>query len=390
MMTTDAFLEKRDTLGLYLHIPFCLSKCRYCDFHSAAASPAVKEQYVAALVRDLAVSASRAKGMTVDTVYVGGGTPTVLPPDVLAAVLKTVRAHYAVSPDAEITVECNPGTYTEGMFEVLAAAGVNRLSIGGQSAVDCELCALGRPHTAAQLAATVAAARAAGIGNINVDLMLGIPHQNMDTLAYTLDAVLSLSPEHISAYGLRVEEGTPFWQERHTLPLADDDTVADMQLAVAARLTAAGYVHYEVSNYAKNQYRSRHNLRYWLGAPYLGFGPGAHSYFGGVRTAIPRDTGAYLDAVERGDFRSLVTERHVLTPHELREEYVMLRMRLFEGIEEADFTARFGVSFEEAYGDLSRLIAGGFVTRRDGRIAFTEKGMYVSNTILSEWLDFSL
>ena len=187
---------------------------------------------------------------------------------------------------------------------------------------------------------------------------------------------------------MRIEEGTPFFAERNTLPVADDDTVADMQQAVSSALQGAGYEHYEVSNYAKAGYRSRHNLRYWQGLPYLGFGPAAHSFFGGKRYAAPRDTAGYMAAVESENWHSLITEAHLLTAHERQEEYVMLRMRLFEGIDEADFAARFGTSFEKAYGRLDRLIAGGFVVREHGRIAFTERGMYVSNAILSEWLDF--
>ena len=172
------------------------------------------------------------------------------------------------------------------------------------------------------------------------------------------------------------------------MPIADEDTVADMQLTVAHVLGSAGYEHYEVSNYARAGYRSRHNMRYWLGKPYLGFGPAAHSFFDGVRYEAPCDTGGYIRAVEEGNFSALQLNAHRITPHEAMEEYVMLRMRLFEGIEEKDFSARFGISFEEVYGNAENLIRGGLLTKKAGRIAFTEQGMYVSNAILSEWLDF--
>ncbi len=343
---------------------------------------------MAALAAELSYRASAARGYAVDTVYIGGGTPTVLPVSLLAALLDTVRAHYRLDPAAEVTVECNPVTDAAGLFEGLLAAGVNRLSIGLQSACDIELTALGRPHDFAAFERTYRAARQAGFENINIDIMFGIPHQTPASLQETLKAVLAYAPEHISAYGLRVEEGTPFFKARSTLDIAEDDTVADMQFAVSAALIAAGYEHYEVSNYAKARYRSRHNMRYWLTSPYLGFGAAAHSYFGGERYAAPRDTAGYVAAVEAGDLSVLKTEVHRLTAHEEREEYVMLRMRLFEGISEVEFEARFGVSFESAYGSLDRLLAGGFVTREHGRIAFTERGMYVSNAILSEWLDF--
>lgn len=381
-------MTNKPTLGLYLHVPFCAAKCRYCDFYSAAASRAQQEAYVAALARDLTARAKTAEGYTVDTVYLGGGTPSLLPPSDIALLLDTVRRHYDLAPDAEITMECNPHSALTGDFAALLRAGVNRLSIGLQSAIDRELVALGRPHDFADFEKTLRAARAAGFVNISVDVMFGIPHQTVESLEKTLAAVLKFAPEHVSAYGLRVEESTPFWRERHTLPLADEDTVADMQLLVARVLGEAGYEHYEVSNYAREGYRSRHNMRYWLGASYLGFGPAAHSYFDGVRFEAPRDTVQYIEAVDTGNGELLCQNAHRLTPHEVEEEYVMLRMRLFEGIDEADFKARFGRSLEEAVGDLSRLAEGGFLSRRGGRVAFTERGMYVSNAILSDWLDF--
>ncbi len=377
------------SLGIYIHVPFCLQKCRYCDFHSAPATSAVRNAYLAALKRHVAAKATVAGDYVVDTVYFGGGTPSLLTHEEIASVLDTVRGCYRVSDTAEITVECNPATFKEGFFEGLVAAGVNRVSVGLQSANENELAALGRPHGFGEFLTTVTAARSAGIKNISVDVMFGIPHQTRESLDRTLDAVLSVLPTHISAYGLRVEEGTPFWRMRHSLVLPDDDEVADMQLQIAARLKNAGFLHYEVSNYAKSGYCSRHNTRYWQGEDYLGFGAAAHSYFGGARYAAPADTTAYIKAVEEGTLTAIECDRTVIAGKEAREEYVMLRMRLFRGIDEADFKARFGVCFEEAYGDVSRLVAGGFLCREGGRIAFTEKGMYVSNTILSEWLNFS-
>ena len=386
-MTTEFKPKNSPFLGLYLHIPFCLAKCRYCDFYSAAAPLSVREAYVDALVRDVALQAKKAAGYVVDTVYIGGGTPTVLAPEALARVLLAVRESFCLDPLAEITVECNPATFEKGAFEVLAAAGVNRVSLGLQSAHDNELRALGRPHDFKTFVDTFQAVRAAGIQNVSVDLMFGIPHQTGESLGQTLDAVLALAPTHISAYGLRIEEGTPFYAMKKTLPIADDDAVADMQLAIGKRLALAGYEHYEVSNYARPGYRSRHNMRYWQCASYLGLGPGAHSYFEGARFAVPADTAAYVSALTGGK-ELPPAEVHRLTSHEMREEHVMLGMRLFEGIDESDFCARFGVSFEAAYGPFGALLAGGFLCRKNGRIAFTEKGMYVSNAILSEWLDF--
>ena len=381
-------LQKENTVGLYLHVPFCVAKCRYCDFYSAAAPEEVMSRYAAALAKELESRAPLARGLVVDTVYIGGGTPTLLAPADIAYLLDTVRQHYTLDPALEVTVECNPQSFKVGIFEALLGAGVNRLSIGLQSANDRELSALGRPHDMAAFVSTYRAAREAGFQNINVDIMFGIPHQTRESLGHTLNTVLAYAPEHISAYGLRVEEGTPFWRERHTLPIPDEDTVADMQLTVAEVLGDAGYEHYEVSNYARAGYRSRHNMRYWLGTPYLGFGAAAHSYFGGVRYEAPCDTEGYVRAVEEGNLSALQLSAHRITPHEAMEEYVMLRMRLFEGIDEKDFSARFGISFEEVYGNAEKLIRGGLLTKKAGRIAFTEQGMYVSNAILSEWLDF--
>ena len=376
------------TLGLYLHVPFCVQKCRYCDFHSAAATAATKEAYVAALAAHLREKSAYGADFLVESVYFGGGTPTVLSAAQLTLLLDTVRDCYHLAPDAEITVECNPVTGGEEMLAALRAAGFNRLSIGLQSANDCELSLLGRAHDFAAFRETFAAARRVGFDNISVDVMFGIPSQTMDTLTSTLDAVIALSPEHISAYGLRIEEGTPFYLQQETLLLPDEDTVVDMQLLIAARLRAAGYLHYEVSNYAKAGKESRHNTRYWKCLSYLGFGAAAHSYFGGERYAAPRDTALYVDAIEKREFDRIELDKYKVCGKEAQDEYVMLKMRLFEGIDEAEFYTRFGISFADAYGDTARLESGGFLERRGGRIAFTEEGMYVSNAILSDWLDF--
>ena len=377
------------TLGLYIHIPFCAAKCRYCDFYSAPSGAELRVLYVTALCSHIREMAKRAGAYAVDTVYIGGGTPTLLGALPLAEILRTVRENYQLAPDAEITVECNPLTNTAGLFEGLFAAGVNRLSIGLQSACDRELSLLGRAHTVADFESTLAAARTAGFANISADIMLGIPDQTAESLRGTLDFLLRADLSHVSAYCLRVEEGTPLYRARHTLALPPDDTVADMQELTASTLKGDGYTHYEVSNYAKAGRESKHNLRYWRCADYLGFGPAAHSCFEGVRFAAPRDTMGYIDAVKRGDFEALVTDTAVITPHEAREEFVMLGMRLFAGIDEQEFYTRFGISFTDAYGPLDSYIAAGLLKRTGGRIAFTERGMLVSNAILSDWLDFS-
>lgn len=375
-------------LGLYLHIPFCRGKCHYCDFCSAPAGVEERHAYVEALCRHLAFLAPEAHDYTVDTVYLGGGTPTLLHTDEIAHILATVRAHYALEQEAEITTECNPVTDADGLFEGLLAAGVNRVSIGLQSIHGTELKALGRLHDFADFQSTYAHARHAGVKNISADLMFGIPHQTVSSFRQTLEALCDLSPEHISAYGLRIEEGTPFWQMRDTLPLPTEDEEAEMAELVATHLPTHGYARYEISNYARPGRESRHNLRYWLGAEYLGLGPAAHSYFKGERFEIAPDTAAYVATAERGDFASLFAERYTPDAHEQREEYVMLHMRLAAGVDKQDFLRRFGIDFTSAYGDLSTLVQGGFLQEDAQRVAFTARGMQMSNAILSDWLDF--
>ena len=375
-------------LGLYLHIPFCVQKCRYCDFHSAKADKGARTAYVRALCRHLEASAPTVQDMTVDTVYFGGGTPTLLDAADLGAILDTVRGHFALEAHAEITAECNPVTNADGLMEGLRAAGVNRISIGLQSASDGELSLLGRPHGFAEFLTTYEAARRGEFDNISVDLMFGIPNQTVESFGKTLDTVIDLSPEHISAYTLRIEEGTPFYGMRNELRLPDEDSESAMAELAAARLREAGYEHYEISNYARAGKRSRHNMRYWRGEDYLGFGPAAHSYLRGVRFETSPDTAAYIEAVERGDFEKLQKNAVRIEGKEQMDEYVMLRMRLFDGIELADFERRFGTSFEAQYGSTETLQRGGFLKRTADRLAFTEQGMRVSNAILCDWLDF--
>lgn len=377
-----------ETLGLYLHVPFCLGKCRYCDFYSGAYPEETRKAYTEALCRHLAALSPLAAEYTVDTVYFGGGTPTLLDGADFARILHTVRGCFALLPGAEITAEANPATVDEEKATELLSAGVNRLSIGAQSLADNELRALGRRHTKSDFLHTVRGVIAAGFANVSADLMVGIPEQTPASFAETLAGMLALKLPHLSVYGLRVEEGTPFYRERATLPLPGEDAEAQIWETAVRELTGAGYRHYEISNFALPGSESKHNLRYWLRSPYLGFGPGAHSFFENVRYEAPRDLAAYLAAAKEGKWDSLRQNAHRVGGKEEQDEYVMLRMRLDTGVEEADFTRRFGVGMEQTYGDFSRLVSAGFLTKQNGRIAFTEKGFRVSNAILSDWLDF--
>lgn len=373
------------TLGLYIHIPFCRSKCLYCDFCSF---PRQNEdrmvEYVAALGRDLQKHAPDCREYVVDTVFLGGGTPTTLPAYLLKELMGQIYKYYNVAPNAEITAECNPVTGERELFARMRAAGINRLSIGLQSAHEKELKALGRLHNFDIFATCFADARAAGFDNISVDVMSGIPYQTPESRRETLQKVLALSPEHISSYDLIIEEGTPFARRIDTLQLPDEDAARQMYLEGIELLFANGYKQYEISNFARPGYESRHNLKYWNCDEYLGFGVAAHSDFGGVRFGNSRDIEEYL--VDR----DITEERTIPDQTERISEYVMLRFRLCEGVNIPAFESRFGVSFDGTFGKKLKLFeAEGLVLREGERCYLSREGMLVSNTILSDVLDFT-
>ncbi|MBQ8432645.1 MAG: radical SAM family heme chaperone HemW [Clostridia bacterium] len=372
-------------LGLYLHIPFCKSKCLYCDFCSfPRPKPQTVRDYVDALLADLEARSRDCADYRVDTVYFGGGTPTVLPVEALEALMEKIMSRYSLAADAEITAECNPGGTSAELFRRMRRSGFNRLSLGVQSAHAEELRALGRIHTFADVIRTVEQARAAGFSNLSMDVMFGIPEQTPESYLATLEQVVELSPEHLSAYSLIVEEGTPFHRKRERLNLPEEDVVAQMYTDGIFYLRHSGYPQYEISNFAKPGYESRHNLKYWNCDPYLGFGPAAHSDFGGERFGNSRDLIAYIEGKE------IIEEREVPTLRQRKAEYVMLRMRLCQGITAAEYEARFGGSFiEEVALPFSRYAAEGFVLGSGDRVAFTPRGFAVSNAILSEVLDFA-
>lgn len=340
--------------GLYIHIPFCFSKCPYCDFYSTKYTPTAADAFAEKLggqMQDYTGS--------FDTVYFGGGTPSILVPQVLTGILQAVRDHFAIDPAAEITVECNPSKDLTGDMEQYAAAGINRVSIGMQSAVDRERFALGRRAGSGEVARTVAAAKAAGITNISLDVMLGTPKQTPDSLEETFAFIARMQVTHISAYLLKIEPGTPFDRLQAKLALPEEDTVCQMYLQTVERLGQLGFAQYEISNFARPGYESRHNLKYWLLEPYLGLGPSAHSLWNGRRFYFDRDW-TWQDEGPGGD----------------REEQILLGLRLNRGIPE-DWLTRDPVPY----------IAGGFMRRANGRISLTPRGMLVSNTILAELLD---
>ncbi len=371
-------------LGLYLHIPFCRSKCLYCDFYSMPRPRTeLLDAYTEALCRDAAAWGKNCDGYTVDTVYFGGGTPTVLSTRQLTRILETVAASFHLAPDAELTVECNPVTGARETFAELRRAGWNRLSIGVQSVHGNELRALGRLHDFSDVCRTWEDAMASGFSNLSADLMSGIPHQTVESWLATIEAVAALSPRHISAYGLIVEEGTPFSRMEARLPLPDEECARTMYFEGIRALSSNGFLQYEISNFAKPGYESRHNLKYWNCEEYLGLGPAAYSDLGGVRFGNARDVAGYLAG------KNITAEREAPSAHDRREEYVMLRLRLTEGVDLADFKARFGASFAEAFGRrLERYIPMGLAEKSSTSYRLTPEGMYVSNAILAELLDF--
>ena len=370
-------------LGLYIHIPFCRTKCLYCDFCSfVSRDEQQREAYVGALLRE--IEARGTKDYSVDTVYFGGGTPSLLSAEQIGRILGEIKESFNVSPDAEITLECNPMTVSDGdkYFKELRALGVNRLSLGVQSAIDEELKLIGRRHSFEEAQATFLAARGAGFENISVDLMLGIPSQTLDSLRASANQVIKLAAEHISIYSLQLEEGTPLYRMRERYSLADDDTAADMYELVVKMMKDAGYRHYEISNFARGGRESKHNSKYWRLDEYLGLGLAAHSDFGGKRLENTRDMERYLG----GEWLEAESD---ISNSEREFEFLMLGLRTADGISKSEFLARFDVDFDEKYGEkMEKFKKMGYFCEKGDALALTESGFEVSNAILTEILDF--
>lgn len=369
------------SLGLYLHIPFCRSKCAYCDFYSLPRSEGKMDAFAAALAAHLALEAPRAADRLTDTVYFGGGTPSCLGAERLCALLAAVKENYRVAEDAEITLEANPDSLGDASpVRRLREAGFNRVSLGVQSADDGELARLGRPHTFAQAEKAASAAREAGFTNVSLDLIYGLPDQTLPRWRETLRRAAALEPDHLSCYGLKVEEGTPLWRERDALRLPDDDRQADMYLCAVEYLTSLGFAQYEISNFARPGFESRHNLKYWTMGEYIGFGPGAHGDFGGVRFSYPRDLDGYVSGVAAG-----VPPRREEPRAGRREraaEYLMLGLRTAAGVSRAAFEGRCGLPFAPAEEVLSPLAPLGLAAETEDGWRLTPRGFLVSNEII--------
>lgn len=375
-----------DKLGIYIHIPFCRSKCDYCDFYSLAGRDDRMDQYQKALLSHIKETAPLAQDFPVDTIYIGGGTPSYYGAKRLKELLGVIRKLYQVEKDAEVTVECNPDSVDVKSLKILRKAGVNRLSMGMQSAIACELERIHRIHTPQQVNEAATAARKAGFTNLSLDLIYGLPGQTMDSWKATVEHALSLIPQHLSCYGLKVEEGTPLAArvaQGEVLP--DDDQQADLYLWTVGRLERAGYPQYEISNFAKPGFASRHNLRYWLTQPYIGFGPGAHSDFGGRRYSFVRDLDAYIQGVLQGG--DIIDESEIIPKRERCGEYLMLRLRTVQGINEQEYRSTYFMDFAPLQARLEQFRAQGWAEQTDGRWHFTPKGFLLSNQLIGDLLD---
>ena len=378
-------------LGIYIHIPFCMSKCAYCDCYSFVPEEEdIYEKYTAALCAHMAYYKDAAKDRTVDTVFIGGGTPTVMPTECLLKILGSVKKNFNLKKNAEISIEVNPATADKRKFSRLRRHGVNRVSIGLQSANANELKSLSRIHSRDEFEECFKAARDAKIENINVDLMFGIPNQSVDSLLYSLDYVTRLHPEHISLYDLKIEPNTVFGRLKDRLPLPDEDAEYSMYMKAISMLERRGFRQYEISNFAKEGKACRHNLRYWNCEEYLGFGPAAHSFFNSTRFSFVRDLGKYISGVENMvQTESITRDLEEISGRAGMGEYIMLRMRLCEGISFKEFYRRFGCDFLKMYGEkLDFYIRNRYMRETREGVCLTPAGMFVSNYILSDILSF--
>ncbi len=361
----------KNNLGLYIHVPFCAVKCAYCDFYSLPERADTWDAYVARIQQQLAQAAKRISGYTVDSLYLGGGTPSLLGGARIARILNSAHALFQPPPDAEITVEANPDSMTDAFLHAAHKAGANRLSVGVQSAHDDELRALGRIHTFAQAQDAIRRARQAGFENISVDLMYALPGQTAQRLAQSIDALLALEPTHLSCYGLTLEPHTPMGRQHPVLP--DEDAQADLYLLLCDKMAQAGFLHYEISNFARPGYESRHNSRYWKQSPYFGFGPGAHGDFHGVRYAWPRDLTAWLSGALPPEIEDDDIDRAA--------EYIMLSLRTADGWDAAHYQSRFDRDprpIEQAFAALPQ----DYIRHTGTRWALTEPGFLISNSII--------
>jgi oxygen-independent coproporphyrinogen-3 oxidase len=385
-------------LGIYIQVPFCQTKCTYCNFHTGVFPQGMYAPYVDAVVREIsdhrelfaaagvgAGAAAQNHGATVDTIYIGGGTPSLLEPAAVARMIDAVRGSFSCALE-EVTLEADPETITHEKAEGWRASGINRVSLGTQSFNDTELSAAGRLHRRADIFAADKTLRASGIGNISFDLIAGLPHQTEESWCASVNELLALHPEHVSIYMLEIDEGSRLGREAlaggarySAAAIPEDDAIADFYEHACERLSAAGYEHYEISNWALPGLQSRHNLKYWKREPYFGFGAGAHSFDGAMRWANAHEPAAYTAAMSSG--RLPAEQLETLGAQQSLDEELFLGLRLAEGIRVAELEARYNVGLEARLGGL---LERGLIERHDGRVRLAPSRIAVSNEVFVE------
>lgn len=419
--TTDfQKMDNKKKLELYIHIPFCVKKCNYCDFLSMPADETLRRHYIHVLMEEIKERQPYFREYQISTIFFGGGTPSLLTGEQMEELMDTLKNNFVLDSDAEITVECNPGTLDKEKLLCYKDSGINRLSIGLQSACNRELGILGRIHSFEEFLENYELSRKVGFENINLDLIFGLPNQKIKDWEYTLKQVLTLYPEHISAYGLMIEEGTPFYEkyekdelrrEQGEQPkdLPEEETEREMYLQTKYMLEEKGYHRYEISNYARSGKECRHNIGYWQRTPYLGLGLGSSSFWNGIRFSNPSNMKEYLkgnyidfshvlkkssnlslkntDCVYREASQMSDPFIWILDQQQQMEEFMFLGLRMMEGISKKKFQNEFGVSMEEIYGEqLQKLQRQGLLTQEKEMILLTEAGIAVSNYVLIEFL----
>lgn len=381
----------RKTVGIYIHIPFCVQKCLYCDFISGPASQEVKKDYVEQLLKEIELRTQNTGLLTADTIFIGGGTPSSIDAEDIYKILCKLKERFNILSDCECSIEVNPGTVDENKLKKYREAGINRLSIGLQSCNDNELKVLGRIHDFKTFEETFRLARKAGFDNINVDLMSSIPEQTVESFEKSLQCIAGLGPEHISVYSLIVEEGTPFYNMDLKLPSEDDERLIYHETGRV--LEEYGYSQYEISNYAKRGRECKHNIRYWKCNEYMGFGLAAASYFNGVRRKNTENINQYIKHMKKSSSESdlqseeFYSEKEELTSKDQYAEFMFMGLRMNEGVSKKEFVNRFGISMDEIYGDVIRThIQKGLLAEEGERIYLTCRGRDISNYVMADFI----
>ncbi len=374
-------LQNQTPLGVYVHVPFCVHKCAYCDFYSVTDEYLIQE-YVAAVTAHIRRQKRLAKNYIVDSIFFGGGTPSILPAESFCEILQTIYDVFNISPSAEITIEANPGTLDGKKLAAWRDMGVNRLSLGLQSADNGELAMLSRIHTRDEFENSFMLARMEGFNNINIDIIYGLPKQTKEKLFSTLEYVLLMNPEHISFYGLQLEPNTPFGRNpniRNLIP--DDDEQYEMYMAACKMLESAGYLQYEISNFAKKEYGCRHNIKYWTNKEYISFGPSATSFVNNIQYKYIPDIERYISYIKKE--KDLRCEEEFYDKEALEFRFLMMCFRLRAGVNIREYSRRFGWNFEERYGEeIKPFLASKHMVKTQYGYRLTRQGMMVSNYVL--------